>query len=839
MALKLKARKHQVAAPGRQQQPTTTRDAWPTAYQNDLPDSCFAAVEEGQKDKDGKTVPRSKRHLVYRDKNGKVDLPHLRNALARLDQTTLPTDLKAKARKTLEAAARANGVGDYDTESEDSSRMSQPTTQRADAPSAQSLDDIIEQSATILTSALVEGGYASYDDYLNRAAPAADDEEGEEGDTEDEDEEGAEDGPEDETDEGEEGDEEEETAPTTKAKPKKKRATESAVTRAVSVKAFSTPGMTEIGYIPITRIDANTWEVEGVLSNEQVDTFGTVFDYDSMKRAVNERWHGNVREQHDPKKAIGKSVFAFCDDDQRQVVVRARISKGAPDTWQKVLDGVLCGYSIGAANAKTETRMIGDKTVPVYKDFDLAEISLVDAPSNPGAARSGLTIYRAAGFGGAAEAIYAAELAADEEPAMITTTPPAPAESSATAETAPASGAIVEQAQVATQTREISTDTGLTGYDLGGATPAGPAPAIDTGSIEAKMNTETGHAHTPHSHAYNGATVHENDHHHDHTDGTPDHAHKHMHAHAGVGDGSKPHVHLHEHGHQYRAAASDRERLADGGSRVLYGAFVGQDDPRVAEYLPKSAPTAVSSPVPAQRAAATVATPTAPIAIAPEVARVEEPDETRDGQRISADTRAGLHEAALAILRTCDCPYCQEAVLIYDPDNDGDDDVDATGDTDEDMAGADTDTDDNMALMGRVRMARLTRRVRRTVERQIQATMTPIAQQLRAISARLASAGSPSLDPILSQLREDRATVAAIKDTVERIAAQEQPGPMSRIGAPGVQDKTVGMLPREAGMPDFSPDQIAYLRRMNLMNPPTADQTTALAEALIRQQMAR
>src|SRR5712692_2043151 len=78
---------------------------WTTAYVNSLPDSSFAYVEPGA------GTDKSKRHLPYKDTNGKVDLPHLRNALARLDQTQIPAAAKAKARGKLEAAARAAGIG--------------------------------------------------------------------------------------------------------------------------------------------------------------------------------------------------------------------------------------------------------------------------------------------------------------------------------------------------------------------------------------------------------------------------------------------------------------------------------------------------------------------------------------------------------------------------------------------------------------------------------------------------------------------------------------------------------------------------------------------------------
>ncbi len=88
---------------------------WTTAYINDLPDESFAYIEPGgKKDDEGKTVPRSLRYLPYKDKNGKVDLPHLRNALARLPQTSLSAEAKAKAREKLIAAAKEHGVGDYD-----------------------------------------------------------------------------------------------------------------------------------------------------------------------------------------------------------------------------------------------------------------------------------------------------------------------------------------------------------------------------------------------------------------------------------------------------------------------------------------------------------------------------------------------------------------------------------------------------------------------------------------------------------------------------------------------------------------------------------------------------
>jgi len=88
-----------------------SKEAWSTAYINDLPDSAFLYIEEGgEKDDEGKTTPRSLRHLPYKDAEGNVDLPHLRNALSRLGQEQTGTagdgwltpSLREKLRKKAE-----------------------------------------------------------------------------------------------------------------------------------------------------------------------------------------------------------------------------------------------------------------------------------------------------------------------------------------------------------------------------------------------------------------------------------------------------------------------------------------------------------------------------------------------------------------------------------------------------------------------------------------------------------------------------------------------------------------------------------------------------------------
>ena len=63
---------------------------WSQKQINDLPDSAFAYVQKGgKKDSEGKTSPRNLRNLPHHDGNGKVDLPHLLNAMARVTHTNL------------------------------------------------------------------------------------------------------------------------------------------------------------------------------------------------------------------------------------------------------------------------------------------------------------------------------------------------------------------------------------------------------------------------------------------------------------------------------------------------------------------------------------------------------------------------------------------------------------------------------------------------------------------------------------------------------------------------------------------------------------------------------
>jgi hypothetical protein len=118
----------QLIVPGGRASDSGQRAEWTTSYINNLPDASFAVIEPGgEKDEDGKTTPRSLRHFPYKDADGKLDAPHVRNALSRLPQSTLSDELKAKALKVLQAAAEELGI---DTEAD---RQAEQLERAADA----------------------------------------------------------------------------------------------------------------------------------------------------------------------------------------------------------------------------------------------------------------------------------------------------------------------------------------------------------------------------------------------------------------------------------------------------------------------------------------------------------------------------------------------------------------------------------------------------------------------------------------------------------------------------------------------------------------------------------
>jgi len=142
--------------------------------------------------------------------------------------------------------------------------------------------------------------------------------------------------------------------------------------------------------VPFTKVNREKRTVSGFATLDNVDQTGDVVTSESSLKAF-ESFRGNIREMHGSN-AVGKMVSfrpeSFYDPKSKEffngVYVDAYISKGAQDTWEKVLDGTLSGFSIGGKilESDNEVNKANGKTVRFIKNYELIELSIVDSPAN-------------------------------------------------------------------------------------------------------------------------------------------------------------------------------------------------------------------------------------------------------------------------------------------------------------------------------------------------------------------------------------------------------------------------------------------------------------------------
>ena len=127
-------------------------------------------------------------------------------------------------------------------------------------------------------------------------------------------------------------------------------------------------------YFPLAKIDAERHEVWGYASTEARDDQGEVVKRDALMSALGDYMKfANIREMHQLS-AVGVAKEVAVDD--RGLYVGAKIID--PVAWQKVIEGVYKGYSIGGR--VTQRDPADHKTIT---GLVLNEISLVDRPANP------------------------------------------------------------------------------------------------------------------------------------------------------------------------------------------------------------------------------------------------------------------------------------------------------------------------------------------------------------------------------------------------------------------------------------------------------------------------
>jgi len=142
--------------------------------------------------------------------------------------------------------------------------------------------------------------------------------------------------------------------------------------------------------VPFTKVNREKRTVSGFATLDNVDQTGDVVTADASLKAF-ESFRGNIREMHGSN-AVGKMVSfkpeTYYDPSTKEfyngVYVDAYISKGAQDTWEKILDGTLAGFSIGGkiTESENEVNKSNGKTVRFIKEYSLLELSVVDSPAN-------------------------------------------------------------------------------------------------------------------------------------------------------------------------------------------------------------------------------------------------------------------------------------------------------------------------------------------------------------------------------------------------------------------------------------------------------------------------
>lgn len=153
---------------------------------------------------------------------------------------------------------------------------------------------------------------------------------------------------------------------------------------------WSSNGDNIILSVPFTKVNREKRTVSGFATLDNIDQTGDLVTAEASMKAF-ENFRGNIREMHGPN-AVGKMVSfkpeTFYDPKTGEfyngVYVDAYISKGAQDTWEKILDGTLSGFSIGGKIVESdhEVNKSTGQTVRFIKDYSLMELSVVDSPAN-------------------------------------------------------------------------------------------------------------------------------------------------------------------------------------------------------------------------------------------------------------------------------------------------------------------------------------------------------------------------------------------------------------------------------------------------------------------------
>jgi hypothetical protein len=145
------------------------------------------------------------------------------------------------------------------------------------------------------------------------------------------------------------------------------------------------PESTAYAWAPITKSekqDDGTLVVYGPAASSALDRDQQRLDSSWLDQAM-PKWlaeGGGVREQHDPKRAVGVGVGLSKGDDGAHYLTAKIVD---PVAVKKVEHGVLRGFSVGIKSPRVEMGK-ADAPMGLVTGGEVIEVSVVDRPANPG-----------------------------------------------------------------------------------------------------------------------------------------------------------------------------------------------------------------------------------------------------------------------------------------------------------------------------------------------------------------------------------------------------------------------------------------------------------------------
>lgn len=121
--------------------------------------------------------------------------------------------------------------------------------------------------------------------------------------------------------------------------------------------------------------------IEGAASTDNIDRMGDIIEGKAWdEKALNAyRQNPIILAFHNHEKPVGRALDV--KNTGKGLSLKAKISKGAPEVWHLVKDGVLKAFSVGFIVKDADYDK--EKDIFLIKEVELLEVSVVSVPANP------------------------------------------------------------------------------------------------------------------------------------------------------------------------------------------------------------------------------------------------------------------------------------------------------------------------------------------------------------------------------------------------------------------------------------------------------------------------